>query len=716
MIVPALLSMLSLLSLSVVASSSLPDAIVGLDQATQAQWDAWYADLLALRAQQRSRAGWDPRIEPAVYEDPATAWSDASSRQVFLFVFDTDFLDRGRFKTRSWLEGIRARFGRIDSALLWQAYPQMGFDERDQFDFYRQLPGGLSGVKKEVTDVLHGEGVKLYIDYNPWDAGATDEGVAQMVEALDADGVMLDTLPDVPTSLKAAIDSVKSGIVLVPERRPEDAQLALARQSWAQWYDIGDETQPTIYRQQWLLPKHRQFAIRRWDTTRRLDIVFSFFNGAGLLIWDDIFGSWNPYSAEDQILIAQTGVVLAHYSSWLRQADWLPLSPSGASGLDLNRWVPRGGDSGPVEKEVLFFRNRTGSALHYRIEPGSLPPEVAMMSFWPTPSELSGGSTLTVEARGTQALVVDRRNVLAQLAQDFLSATHASREIAEKDPDYLVRTPPPHAVRGRADFASGRTQAGAFVTLSGGRFTMRIEHPRRETGCYPMGADSNAQWGWYYTDALVHRIDTAVEPFSIKTTLVTNNEFLAFVHASGYRPDDPARFLEQIARTPGGDLPTRLPEAQGELPVTHVSLEDARAYAAFWGERLPTEAEWQWAAEGAGLGRKWPWGDEDRGAQDPTTVNLTGRLAAASSCPDGATAQGVLQMTGNAWEWTESEYEDGHTRYVMLRGGVYLPAGGSEWLPARGPHPNTFHARYLLSSEGVDRSEAIGFRTVRAHP
>src|SRR5574341_950383 len=103
MFLPALLSLVSLIEGT---SSSLPDTIVGLDGATEAQWNTWYADLLALRARQRSQAGWDPRLEPAIYEDPATAWSDASSRQVFLFVFDTDFQDRGRFKTRSWLESV----------------------------------------------------------------------------------------------------------------------------------------------------------------------------------------------------------------------------------------------------------------------------------------------------------------------------------------------------------------------------------------------------------------------------------------------------------------------------------------------------------------------------------------------------------------------------------------------------------------------------------
>jgi hypothetical protein len=91
------------------------------------------------------------------------------------------------------------------------------------------------------------------------------------------------------------------------------------------------------------------------------------------------------------------------------------------------------------------------------------------------------------------------------------------------------------------------------------------------------------------------------------------------------------------------------------------------------------------------------------------------------SVPDGirpasdavsATPQGVMGLCGNTWELTESEHTDGHTRFVMLRGGIFLAHGESEWLPARGARPNDSHAKYLLLSDGLDRSETISFRTL----
>jgi hypothetical protein len=136
--------------------------------------------------------------------------------------------------------------------------------------------------------------------------------------------------------------------------------------------------------------------------------------------------------------------------------------------------------------------------------------------------------------------------------------------------------------------------------------------------------------------------------------------------------------------------------------VTFVSLQDARAYAAWRGERLLTEAEWQWAAEGAGRGNRYPWGNEER--VFPNEIRR-------AFDPETASPQGIMGMSGNTWELTESEHTDGHTRFVMLRGGVFLPPGESEWLVARDARPNDSHAKYVLLYDGLDRSEAVSFRT-----
>lgn len=246
-----------------------------------------------------------------------------------------------------------------------------------------------------------------------------------------------------------------------------------------------------------------------------------------------------------------------------------------------------------------------------------------------------------------------------------------------------------------------------MVELPAGAFVMTLRHERRECGCYPSGATDAAMWGWFYKDLVEHVLEVSLAPYSIRASAVTNAEFLAFVHDAGYRPRDAERFLKHVARGADGSLPRTLPAQEGLLPVTFVSLDDARSYAAWHGQRLPTEAEWQWAAEGAGRALTYPWGNE------APRVTAAARLRSARDL-SAATPQGVLGLSGNAWELTESEHTDGHTRFVMLRGGVFLPPGTSEWFVARGARPNDSHAKYILLSDGLDRSETISFRTVSA--
>jgi hypothetical protein len=580
---------------------STPDAYVGLDDPSAEAWSEWHRAMLDERAAVRARA----KLDGALYDDATTAWSDLSFRQFFLFMYDASFFDREnhRYLTRDLVSRLRRLYGRIDSVLLWHAYPRLGFDERTQFDFYRDMPGGLARLRTDVVDVLHAEGIRVFVDYNPWAEGTFDE-LAAIVRALGADGVMLDTMTNLPDDLARAVG--QKGVVFAPELRPRDEELRVVRQSWAQWFDVGDASTPSIHRHRWIEPRHRQLTIARWDTSRRKDIVYSFFTGSGLILWDNVFGSWNPYSRADRRLLAETSVVLDAYADLIAHGEWLPLVPTGVSGLDANVWRKDG-------LELTILRNRTDEPKTYREQASGL-------VFW------GDRRAITVEPGGTQAFATDTdRSVLERFDA-------ASRAADVDVPDYDERTP--------------RARRISVSVPSGISSTVTVRHERRECGCI------GHEWGWFYKDVIEHEVEGTIGDGTMRARPVSNAEFIAFVNASGYRPRDPTRFLAH-------------PPADPDAPVTFVSLDDARAFAAWEGSRLPTEVEWQRAG-----------------------------------------------LAVDQWELTDSEHTDGHTRFVFLRGGSPLPERDSEWLPERGKRPIDSHVKYILLADGLDRASTITFRTV----
>ena len=672
------------------------DAYVGLDNPTWEEWNAWHHAMVEERRLALARA----RFDPSVYLDATLSWSDTTFRQLFLFMYDASFYDRDafRYRTAELIARWTSMFGRVDSVLLWHAYPRLGFDSRTQFDFYREMPGGIAQLRAQVSDPLHARGVRVFIDYNPWDAGTYEE-LAEIVYGLDADGVMLDTMTEVPERLARAVNLRKKGVVFAPELRPRDTDLRLARQSWAQGLDVGDAQTPSIYRHRWIVPKHRQLSIRRWDTSRTEDIVYSFFNGSGLILWDNVFGTYNPYCREDRRLIAETAAILDRYQDLFVHGEWLPLIPTGVSGLDGNRWQET---SGGRTRAIVTLRNRTKVRAHYRA-PSSGPPGPPYVAFWGDRHEIVAGNSVTIEAQGIQALVLDDPDAANEALAHFQELSRRA-DVALPDYDERPRPRRVHEVGGERTLSRpNSTPTTAMIEMPAGNFDMKIRHDRRECGCYPEGATDAAIWGSFHKDTITHDVSLTLKRFAIRQTAVTNGEFLEFVHATGHRPGDERNFLKHILRMHDGSLPTRLPREQESLPVTFVSLADARAYATSCGQRLPTEAEWQWTAEGAGRENRYPWGDgeetfppEVRAAYDVVT----------------ATPEGVMGLSGNTWELTESEYTDGHTRFVMLRGGIFLPPSDSEWRVARGARPNDSHAKYILLCDGLDRSETISFRTV----
>jgi formylglycine-generating enzyme required for sulfatase activity len=179
-------------------------------------------------------------------------------------------------------------------------------------------------------------------------------------------------------------------------------------------------------------------------------------------------------------------------------------------------------------------------------------------------------------------------------------------------------------------------------------------------GTFKMGRDDGEE-----LERPAHIVE--VKAFFIDRNEVTNDEYQRFISATKRRP--PAHWA-------GG----KIPNGQMKLPVVNVSWGDAVAYAKWAKKRLPTEAEWEFAARGTD-GRVYPWG----AAWKPDNANAgrgkQGRIFEAGIYPPGASPFGALDMCGNVWEWTASDFKDYPGRKTpsalagsglkVIRGGAY---------------------------------------------
>jgi hypothetical protein len=141
---------------------------------------------------------------------------------------------------------------------------------------------------------------------------------------------------------------------------------------------------------------------------------------------------------------------------------------------------------------------------------------------------------------------------------------------------------------------------------------------------------------------------------------------------------------------------------KGEHPINCVDWNQASTYCQAQGKRLPTEEEWEWAARGGTQGKKYPWGNIEPSSQ--ACWSGSGQLSGTcpvGSYPPGANPQGVLDLSGNVWEWTSSRKDDSSTERVA-RGGAWSSSASSYLRAAE---------RYWTSP--LYRFIYIGFRCAR---
>ena len=277
------------------------------------------------------------------------------------------------------------------------------------------------------------------------------------------------------------------------------------------------------------------------------------------------------------------------------------------------------------------------------------------------------------------------------------------------------------------------------VPLRGGEFLMGTDAP----GGYP--ADGEGP---------VHRV--RLSPFTIESHAVSNDLFGAFVEATGHRSDAerygwsfvfagllPDEFPDTrgVAHAPwwrqveGADWrhpegPGSGLEGRGRHPVVHVSWRDALAFCAWSGTRLPTEAEWEFAARGGLAGQRYPWGAELEPAGVHRMNVFQGRFPTENTCEDGyagtapvdayePNGYGLHNMTGNVWEWCADWFTPHYYRasptadppgpargtHRVMRGGSYL---------CHESYCNRYRVDARSANEPASSTGNLGFRVVLA--
>ncbi|WP_227488072.1 formylglycine-generating enzyme family protein [Brachybacterium subflavum] len=242
-------------------------------------------------------------------------------------------------------------------------------------------------------------------------------------------------------------------------------------------------------------------------------------------------------------------------------------------------------------------------------------------------------------------------------------------------------------------------------------------------GTFTMGDSSGDR---NRADGEVPRHLVAISALDIDATTVTNADFARFVEATGHRTEaeafgysavfhlaiaaDDADVMGPASGTPwwagvqGADW--RHPggrrssiDGLEDHPVVHVSWNDAQAYCAWAGRRLPTEAEWEYASRGGLEGAKYPWGDEEpdtggdaerggwraniwQGDFPRTNTREDGFLTTAPVRAYAPNGYGLFQSVGNVWEWCEDFFHPATYRRPGITpaadGAVHNPTGPEE--------------------------------------
>lgn len=704
------------------------------------------------------------QFDNTLFERTDLQWVRQSYVSHLMMAWNRFFYDSadGRFHLEDFVGKGEKLYGGDDFIGIWPTWPTLGIDQRNQWDLFRDLPGGTAQLKKEA-DMLNRHGSRLFICYNPWDESTRNEhpttGMSRLIAATQADGVVLDTRGASSKALQQAADSVRKGVIMYSEGMavPKDMQGIVAGRVHNALYYC-----PMLNLNKIIKPEFAIFRVAElFKEPIRREFCLSFFNGYGTEL--NIFAPGIPEWADEQYrFLGRIARIQRENSANFTGGEITPLLPTTSDSIWVNRWsnadktlytiyslIP-GGYQGKLfevvpkpgthfidlwqHEEIVPVNNGSGWQIEAETEAFhrrwlGTNNEGAVDCIARLPQLLSAdiaGDELTVEAtvgdsiriwagvpdyaRKPLTLATNRQSVrlsdrFGWYEGKFVVQLFRNKELLDERVLSIVPGTPRLVSRVEKSVPAAKVPVG-MVSIPAGKFRFHATNGD-EFIPYPKEAEGKT---------------FELPAFYLDKYPVTNSQFKTFLTASGYQPSDTVNFLKNWKKG-------TFPEGEGQFPVVYVSYEDARAYAQWAGKRLPTELEWQYAAQTVSCD-EWPWKQQKpiRRKQEVVTNTLTifkvegidpkychqgNKLYAVGSYPKGANAFGLQDLVGCVWQLTNDCYLNGSYRYLLLKGGSYFNPSSSWWYVQGGPRELHYRQMLLRVSQGFERNATVGFRCVQ---
>jgi gamma-glutamyl hercynylcysteine S-oxide synthase len=721
---------------------------------------SFYADLYTgnwqegLRLLFQKRYLYDlPSFDNSLFERKDLQWIRHSYVMHLLMTWDNNFYSAAteKYSLANFIQQGKKLYGGDEVIGIWPTWPSLGLDQRNQFDLFRNLPGGTKRLQ-QLADSLRKQGTRFFVCYNPWDESTRSEGhLAGLAQGASS------------KELQDAADKVRSGVVMYSEGMavPKDMPgIVSGRVHNALYYP------PVLNLNKFIKPEFAIFRVAElYKEPIQREIALSFFNGYGIEI--NSFAPGNaPWAEEQYKYLGRAARILRENTNNFTSGTITPLVTTSADSIWVNKWTAANKTIYTIYsihpqgyKDALFQVQPTAGYHfvdlwhHKKIEP------IRSGSSWMITAETDAFNKtyLATNNEGEVDCIAQLPELLhATIYGDQLQVraqkgtvikVWAGRPAYDKQP--LLLKPGEHTLRLSEHFG---WYEGDFVIQCFDADTLLDETvvtiipgtPRRmsavhsttanhRTGTTPAGMVKIPAGTFIFKESHGDEfipypkqdVDSsfAMPSFYMDKYPVTNTQFKAFLSATHYKPADTVNFLKHWSHG-------AIPKGMEQYPVVYISYEDARAYATWAKRRLPTETEWQYAAQTPSL-NEWPWKQQTPVTRkqevvtetltvtaiegiDSTLCNLgSGLLYPVGSYPAGVNPYGLYDLVGCVWQLTNDVYRTGNYQYILLKGGSYFRPSGSWWYVQGGPRELHYRQFLLRVSPGFERNATVGFRCMR---